>query len=156
MYIANQEMTAVYDAEMFNIYRITGDLETGYALTGAFTPEDEDNEFVVLGRFATRNAAMDALWNIYRKLSLHFCEGVTVWPDSPEGPPKLQPGDQVYMTERYEVPAEYRDAIWQVLTPPQDVCGIRAVRLFGYPGAYPVDGLEKAGEDTPIPPELGG
>lgn len=57
----------------------------------------------------------------------------------------IYPGDQVIMTNRYDVPNEIKGIIWIVLGSPKDNGGKQCVQLEGYEGVYPVDGLKVVG-----------
>lgn len=52
-------------------------------------------------------------------------------------------GDKVKMNERYHVSEENKEKIFTVKAGPQDVCGTMCVWLYGFRGAYAMDGLTK-------------
>ena len=59
--------------------------------------------------------------------------------------PNIHYGDQVIMTNKYDVPNEIKGRIFTVISAPQYENGTRRVKLDGYKGSYPVDGLKIVG-----------
>lgn len=59
--------------------------------------------------------------------------------------PNLFVGDKVIMTNKYTVPNEIKGRIWTVSEAPKYENGKRLVRLIGYKGTYPTDGLKVVG-----------
>lgn len=54
-------------------------------------------------------------------------------------------GDQVIMTNQYDVSDEFKGVIWTVTGGPKFENGKQVVQLHGYEGWYPVDGLRVVG-----------